>query len=632
MTQLMEHRGPDGEGHWFKDSIAIGHCALNTTSESRTKRLPLNDDVAEQCLTFDGRIDNREEIAALLSGNGVDPHPVTDADLVMAAYRKWGEECPAHLLGDFAFALWDGRQRQLFCARDPLGVRPFFYAQAGATFVCASEIRPLFALPGLKKEPDLAIVTARLVRKCVEFDETLYKGISRLPMAHSLTIKRDTVRRRRYWEIDPAREIRYRSDGEYAERFRELFFQAVKCRLRSDTPIAAMLSGGLDSSSIVCVSQSIRKMQGATHPKFETFSMVFDRLSSCDERPFIDAVIRHSDAKANFHIGDKNLAEAALAQHRRYPGLLYSPQAMVMGSMLGRIQNGHFKVLLDGTGGDELAGTGFGHLTFLMRRLKWLSLYSLVAEYASTYGISPWGLFLNSCLKPSIPPLVKAGYRRLFTRPQASPTPSLAREDALVRTGARELIERIPSIPAFRSPTHAAMYASIFSGWAPAVLIESYELLVSFFGIEMRQPFRDRRLVEFALALPVNQLWRDGWSRVAFRNAMQGILPEKVLRRRGKGMFLQLYDAVLADTQAAEVKDLMEHSVLVKLGLADNLVVQNLIKSYQSAPEINSTLVVSDLVALELACRGMLGEPPFAPDPVAATTAGDAIGAANSRI
>jgi asparagine synthetase B (glutamine-hydrolysing) len=162
---------------------------------------------------------------------------------------------------------------------------------------------------------------------------------------------------------------------------------------------------------------------------------------------------------------------------------------------------------------------------------------------------------------------------------------------------------------------YSEMYAAIFTGWAPAVLTESYELLVSYSGIEMRQPFRDRRLVEFALALPPNQLWRNGWSRVAFRHAMKDILPEKVLRRRGKGIFLELYDSVLAGTQAREVRALLERSVLVRLGLADATVIGNLIKRYQSSPEISSTLVVSDLVAVEIACREILGESTLAEEP-----------------
>ena len=124
MTELMKHRGPDGERHWRRGPVAIGHCALNTTPEALADQQPLIDEAVGLCITFDGRIDNREELKTLLDINGSDLISVSDPRLVLAAYRKWGEACPEHLLGDFAFAIWDERQRRLFCARDFLGVRP----------------------------------------------------------------------------------------------------------------------------------------------------------------------------------------------------------------------------------------------------------------------------------------------------------------------------------------------------------------------------------------------------------------------------------------------------------------------------------------------------------------------------
>lgn len=607
MTQLMAHRGPDGEQHWTQGSIALGHRALDTTHQEGSAMGLLRDDAAGLCLTFDGRIDNQEELRSRL-GLGASPGDAGDEQLVLAAYRKWGAECPTHLLGDFAFAIWDEPRRQLFCARDPLGVRPLFHARLGDTIVCATEICALFALEGLTREPNLAILAARLLRKCVEFDDTLYKGVFRIPMAHSLTVTREGARLQRYWDINPGHQIRYRSDREYAEHFRELFFEAVRARLRSTQPIAALLSGGLDSSSIVCAAESIRKNTKTTQPRLETFSMVFDRLSSCDERPFMDEVINRYGGKAHFYVADRDLAVAAIEGHRRYPGLLYSPQGMILGAMLDGMREAGFRVMLDGTGGDELAGNGFRHLMALTRRGKWLSLSALVGEYASTYQISPWRLFYDTCFKPALPASVRALYRRMKSPTRTAPNPTVVREDALGWTGASDRMAQVPPIPAFREPVQAEMYAAIFTGWAPTVLTENYELIVAYAGIEMRQPFRDRRLVEFALALPPSQLWRNGWSRFGFRNAMQSIVPDRILKRRGKGIFMPLYDAVLAGTQANQVKALVENPILARLGVADAKVLRNLVERYQSRPEITSTVVISDLIALELICREMLGE------------------------
>ena len=267
-----------------------------------------------------------------------------------------------------------------------------------------------------------------------------------------------------------------------------------------------------------------------------------------------------------------------------------------------------FRVMLDGTGGDELAGNGFRHLMALTRRGKWLSLSALVGEYASTYQISPWRLFYDTCFKPALPAPVRALYRRLKSPTRTAPSPSIVREDALKWTGASDRMAQMLPIPAFPEPVQAEMYAAIFTGWAPTVLTENYELIVAYSGIEMRQPFRDRRLVEFALGLPAAQLWRNGWSRFAFRNAMKDLVPEKILQRRGKGIFMPLYDAVLAGTQANQVKALVENPLLGRLGVADAKVMRNLVQRYQSSPELTSTVAISDLIALELICRDMLGE------------------------
>jgi asparagine synthase (glutamine-hydrolysing) len=267
-----------------------------------------------------------------------------------------------------------------------------------------------------------------------------------------------------------------------------------------------------------------------------------------------------------------------------------------------------FRVLLDGTGGDELAGNGFHHRMSLLRRGKWLSLAGLVRERASTLNVSPWGLFFDRCLRPAAPEPLKKLYRRLRRGVQPLPQPGMVPEAALEKTGLRERPAQASALPSFRAPMKLDMYLAIFSGWAATVLSENYELIFGLHGIEVRQPYRDRHLVEFALALPEDQLWRNGRSRFIFRTAMQGIVPELILQRRSKGIFLEQYDAVLAGTQAQEVKRLSENLVLVRLGIADASVVRTLIDGYQHHPEIGLSLVVSDLIALELRCREILGE------------------------
>ena len=197
MTASMAHRGPDAAGHWIGGSIGIGRRILHTTAESLAEEPLLLDQSGKLCLALDGRIDNRAELQTHLEADGVRLRSDTDAELVLGAYRRWGEDCVRYLLGDFAFVIWDEERKRLFCARDHLGAKPFFYTSVGKAFIAASEIQPLFAVPGVKSEPNLTLFACYLAQKCVEFDDTIYKGIFRLPLAHRLTITSESVHRDR---------------------------------------------------------------------------------------------------------------------------------------------------------------------------------------------------------------------------------------------------------------------------------------------------------------------------------------------------------------------------------------------------------------------------------------------------
>ncbi|MDH4186663.1 MAG: hypothetical protein OEV08_06680, partial [Nitrospira sp.] len=227
MIRRIAHRGPDASHTWIEGSVGIGHVMLHTTPESLHERQPWLDETGRLCLAMDGRIDNREDLRNILHAAGFHPRTDTDAELMLHAYQYWGERCPEHVIGDFALAVWDGPRQQLFCARDILGLKPFYYCLQGSTFCWASEISPIFELettPRCPNEPMVAeFLTGTIVTNC----ETVYAGISRLEPAHSLVIRQDRSTSRRYWSIDPQRRISYAHDDEYAGHFYELFNTAV---------------------------------------------------------------------------------------------------------------------------------------------------------------------------------------------------------------------------------------------------------------------------------------------------------------------------------------------------------------------------------------------------------------------
>ena len=254
---LMRPWGPDGTTAWIGGNVALGYGAFHTTPEAAAENQPLSDSSGRFRLVFDGRIDNRDEIRRDLVDKGVEPRNDTDAELVLCAYSLWKNDCAARLLGDFAFAIWDATERQLYCARDILGCRPFYYHHDPSQFVFGSEVALILEAPSVDTTPNEGVVAEFLAVEVTSRDETLYQGVRRLPPAHFLVVTAEGLRCRRYWDIDLDRQIRFRNPQEYAERFFELFRDAVRCRMRSNGPVGAELSGGVDSTSVVGMAQHL---------------------------------------------------------------------------------------------------------------------------------------------------------------------------------------------------------------------------------------------------------------------------------------------------------------------------------------------------------------------------------------
>ena len=291
MMAAVRYRGPDGSGCWNDETVCLGNVQLCTTPESLHERQPLLSADGQLCLTADVRLDNRQELQASFAASGIGLRTDTDAELILAAYELWGEDCPTHLIGDFAFAMWDRRRRQLFCARDPVGAKPFYYHHSETKFVFASTPTALFADGTIARRPNQKQMFLALLDQKLEIEETFAEGIARLPAAYRLILKDGQLRKDLYWDVTAVRSLHYNSDEEYAEHFLELFREAVRARLRSQTPVGATLSGGLDSSAVACMAQKLLQDGSIADPGLESFSQLYDGLP-CDERTYIEEVTR----------------------------------------------------------------------------------------------------------------------------------------------------------------------------------------------------------------------------------------------------------------------------------------------------------------------------------------------------
>lgn len=533
MMDRISHRGPDGMGCWIEGPVGLGHLMLHTTPESLHETQPLTDETGTLSLTLDGRVDNREELWVALESAGTMLRTDTDAEMVLRAYQCWGTDCLKEIVGDFALAIWDQRNRQLFCARDILGMKPFYYYTDGRTFLWGSEIRPLFEDPTVRREPNEGMVAEYLASAITDHEETLYRGVLRLPPAHFLLVRPGQLRKEKYWDLDPAREIRYPTDRDYAEHFLLLFKEAVRCRLRSHGPAAVTLSGGLDSSSVVGMAQSLYREGALAYPGFETFSLAFPGLP-CDESNYINDVVRMWDIKANVVCPAESDTSCYADQVRRYHDVPDYPNGTMFDPLSALAREKGFRVLLTGLGGDDwLTGSAY-HYADLLRELRLFELRRQARFDSRVSGIIlPSFPILRLGLWPLLPRTARRAIKRILGRDGVPPWIGL---QFAQRTHVNERIRKDVARPQFSSIAQQDLLDTGTSGWQTHFL-EIEDRAASWFGLEERHPFDDRRVIEFALALPEDQRWRGDQPKFILRQAMRGLLPETVRQRVSKADF-----------------------------------------------------------------------------------------------
>ena len=290
MAAASAYRGPDGVTCWTQGPAGLAHLAFHTTPEAVRERQPLLDDAGRYCLVADARIDNRDEIIpSLMASGSLRSESPTDAEVILAAYACWGEDCGQHLIGDYAFAIWDALEQRLFAARDAMGVRQLYYTVVDGVLTFATTLASLIA--ALPERPALnGPLIYEFLGRSFEWarDETVYAGVCRLPPAHCLTAAGGGVRLRQYYIWGSQPPPAYRSDEEWILGFRELFDKVLRAQLRSVSPVGILLSGGLDSSAIACAVHHIGQQHDI--PEVKLVSGVFDHTPSADERQFIHLV------------------------------------------------------------------------------------------------------------------------------------------------------------------------------------------------------------------------------------------------------------------------------------------------------------------------------------------------------
>jgi asparagine synthase (glutamine-hydrolysing) len=542
VLSALRHRGPDAQAFWSSGAVSLAHTLLRTMPGAVAESQPRIDAAHGLTLVMDGRLDNREELAPRLQAENF-AREASDADYVLEAYRKWGEECPQFLLGDFAFAIWDAQRCRLFCVRDAMGAGPFAYVLNQRLFAFASESEALLGLPGVSGEPNEDCIAHLLVPGFVNRGDrrSWQRDVLALPAGQSLVVGSDArTRERPYWELQPGAPRAYRSDGECAEHFLAVFGTALRRRLRGAEPVSVMMSGGLDSAGIVAMLR--RVLGGTSDTRFQTYSAIDDELQQSIESQAIlslaalPGAVPHFVSVPSFQgmVGLQDLYETAWSQAHPVANAILLPALMCLAAS----RNGARTMLLGACGDITLSAPHY-YPSVLLRhgalRDAWRECRLASRNNLHLRGRSPLHILMRSAHYAFAPGFAQGGMRRL--RRKIRPPDfegSLIHPDFARRIHLLERMEqqfragdRAPSAEPDRVEI-GDMRAGITSALSGSGQVAARH------GIASRDPWADREVLEFFVRLPIRFKVRDGWTKYLLRTAFERDLPPVVRRRRDK--------------------------------------------------------------------------------------------------
>lgn len=525
MTDRLNHWKADRVSHWDDDkNVAFGHLMLFNTPESKAEPLPYFHAESGLAITADARIDNRKELHSRLSEVDQD---APDSQFILAAYRKWGADCPKYLLGDFAFAIWDERQQKLFCAKDQVGIKPFYYCFYNGVFAFASEIKGLLALNLIDKTLDELWIADFLIRRHVDRENTMYKHIQRLDSAHSITLQGGKISTHKYWEFDTQTEIKLSSEAEYLEAFNEKLDIAVKRRLRTSYGIASELSGGLDSSAVV---HHLHKQIGNTFHAFslKPYSKDFDFMS---EEPYILPFSKAKGFDVNFLDGtERSMLEALDWNLRVQDEPLRDMNGMFRDIIYQQCELKSCRVLFSGFGGQEMVSSGLSIISELLENRQFNDFWTEVDKRSRMDGEHT---FTNVAKQLVLFMLQKVGvnHNRLSRRTRGLLKRQLQK---LPKRPIKPVFaEKIDFEERLRKSIDAFTYqGSLRERQAQRFLapnmpfrLEACDVATRSFHLEYRYPLLDLELLEFYMALPPLLKTRNGYGRYTIRKAHQSVAP-----------------------------------------------------------------------------------------------------------
>lgn len=564
MTDAMQHRGPDADGFYTDEHVALGHRRLSIIDLSTAANQPFTDHSGRYRIIFNGEIYNYIELKAQI---GEYPYRTTsDTEALVAAYEKWGAGCLPRLKGMFVFIIWDAQEKTLFIARDRMGVKPFYYYYDNNYFIFASELRSILASGQVPKKANVSAIKEFLSYQSVGANASAIENVLQLDAGSYCIIRGDKIEFKKYWDITCPRHTDFDFNDQKAvqRKIKELLFESVKRRLVSDVPLGAFLSGGIDSSAVV----ALMAQAGSGNPN--TFTIGFEE-KDFDESPYAEIIskkynTRHNKIFLKPQVFLEELTDALNAMDTP------SGDGVNTYVVSKAIKQSGLTVALSGVGGDELfAGYPFFKKFLQLKKYQdaWPATKILRQAAAALAGSSSRGARMRSLLRapecsirhfyPEFRTIISAEHLKKFTN-WGSDEPTLLHQ---------QLQKLPPSLETF--PLLSQVSIAEYMGYTQHTLLKDTDQMSMAVSLEVREPFFDHELVEFVLAIP-DSLKFPNYPKQLLVESLEGMLPDEIVHRKKQGFLFpwsvwmknELRSFCEARLQAIAQRDFIQKDNLIK--------------------------------------------------------------------
>jgi len=597
MLDTIRHRGPDDGGVYTSPQIGLGQVRLSII-DLASGHQPLSNEDGTIWIVFNGEIYNYRELRSFLLSKGHILKTQSDTEVIVHLYEELGPACLEKMRGMFTFALWDQNKRNLFLARDRVGIKPLYYAVIGDGIVFASEIKALLADPEVKRELAPEIVDRFLTFLYVPGEETLLKGIRKLAPGHYLLVKKDQMEIRQYWDLRFSEPTGGRSLADAESELSELLAESIELHMIADVPVGVLLSGGVDSTAVLsCAAEKSEK-------NINTFTVGFSGSHVPDERPYAKL------AAESFHSRHHEMTIAASDFREFLPKYVWhmeepvcEPPAIAM-YYVSKLARKHVKVLLSGEGGDE-AFAGYNNY----RSITWMERFKKICpplNHTMSWGLAKANSWMHSTRLAKYAPLVSATFPDYYYSRTSTPYRYSGNGiGELYSTGFTNLVNKEYTIEPVRRLFSAVKNESILNQmlyidtktWLPDDLLIKADKMTMANSLELRVPLLDHRLLEFAASLPTQYKLNGLTLKYIWKKALAKRVPEPILKRKKAG-FPVPYECWLRKEFRDDVRAILTDRTTVQRGYFQKDAVERLLRANDEHGTYSKEIF--SLVTLEL--------------------------------